>query len=307
MIKCFGADSGQADVFKNTALPLVEKFISGHNCCVVAYGEENAGKTYSLMGRLPTIDGDDQNSNQLDENDDVSSLGSHGASEVVSRPDQIQQPSSMSYPPLQVQIHSAENSLNSPLHPEPTSSHPHTTTTSTRQRQSRRRSTGGFANISLNEGSGIIPRVINSLYSALNTSQHSTVPTHEGDQVIFLHCSYIMIYLEKVVDLLAFSGQSSDESKEKLNFLKLKGSRSEGGVYVDGVTERHCATDSQVYELLHQGMQNRRLIESKFRADLSRSHSIFTIKLEIYRRSRKSKQISRMNFCDWANSGAQHK
>ena len=293
-------------MYKSTALPLVDKFISGHNCCVVAYGEENAGKTYSLIGRLPTVDVYDLNSNQLDENDDVSSLGSHGASEVNSRPDQIQQPPSTSYPPLQVQIHNADD-LNSPLHPESTSSHPHTTTTTTRHRQSRRRSTGGFANIPLYEGSGIIPRVINSLYSALNTGQHCTVPTQEGDQVIFLHCSYIMIYLEKVVDVLAFSGQASDEQRDKLNFLKLKGSRSEGGVYVDGVTERLCATESQVYELLHQGKQNRRLIESKFRADLSRSHSIFTIKLEIYRRSRKSKQISRMNFCDWANSGAQHK
>lgn len=40
----------QETVFKETALPLVDKAFEGYNACLFAYGQTGSGKSYSMMG-----------------------------------------------------------------------------------------------------------------------------------------------------------------------------------------------------------------------------------------------------------------
>ncbi|KAF4531528.1 hypothetical protein B566_EDAN019532, partial [Ephemera danica] len=46
----FKAETGQKEVYDNTAGSSVEPFIKGKDCLMLAYGTTNAGKTYSVQG-----------------------------------------------------------------------------------------------------------------------------------------------------------------------------------------------------------------------------------------------------------------
>lgn len=35
--------------------PMVENVLSGYNSCIFAYGQTSSGKTYTMLGQLPTI------------------------------------------------------------------------------------------------------------------------------------------------------------------------------------------------------------------------------------------------------------
>ncbi|KAF8899409.1 P-loop containing nucleoside triphosphate hydrolase protein [Infundibulicybe gibba] len=51
----------QYDLFTSTAQPLVSRFIEGFNCTILAYGQTNSGKTFTMTGIDP--DGDPSNPN----------------------------------------------------------------------------------------------------------------------------------------------------------------------------------------------------------------------------------------------------
>lgn len=42
--------STQEDVFRNTAMPLMDNAFDGYNACLFAYGQTGSGKSYSMMG-----------------------------------------------------------------------------------------------------------------------------------------------------------------------------------------------------------------------------------------------------------------
>lgn len=56
--KCFSFDNvyddshSQEHIFVNFGKGLIEKFVEGYNCCVFAYGQTGAGKTYTMQGKL---------------------------------------------------------------------------------------------------------------------------------------------------------------------------------------------------------------------------------------------------------------
>ena len=56
--KCFSFDNvfddshSQENIFVNFGKSMVEKFLEGYNCCVFAYGQTGAGKTYTMQGDL---------------------------------------------------------------------------------------------------------------------------------------------------------------------------------------------------------------------------------------------------------------
>ena len=47
--KIFGMDSTQADIYKEVSY-LIHSVLNGQNCCIFAYGQTGAGKTYTLIG-----------------------------------------------------------------------------------------------------------------------------------------------------------------------------------------------------------------------------------------------------------------
>ena len=56
--KCFSFDDvfddshSQENIFVNLAKGMIETFVEGYNCCIFAYGQTGAGKTYTMHGEL---------------------------------------------------------------------------------------------------------------------------------------------------------------------------------------------------------------------------------------------------------------
>ena len=50
IIKVFGADSTQEEVYNETTKHLVENVLNGYNATVFAYGATGGGKTYTMVG-----------------------------------------------------------------------------------------------------------------------------------------------------------------------------------------------------------------------------------------------------------------
>ena len=46
----YGPESGQRQVFDETAFPLVESVLQGYNGTIFAYGQTGCGKTHTMMG-----------------------------------------------------------------------------------------------------------------------------------------------------------------------------------------------------------------------------------------------------------------
>ncbi|KAL5511327.1 hypothetical protein ACEPAH_4543 [Sanghuangporus vaninii] len=45
-----GPETSQYDLYKETAAPLLSRFLEGFNCTILAYGQTSSGKTYSMTG-----------------------------------------------------------------------------------------------------------------------------------------------------------------------------------------------------------------------------------------------------------------
>ncbi|EJD02223.1 kinesin [Fomitiporia mediterranea MF3/22] len=45
-----GPETSQFDLFRDTAAPLLSRFLEGYNCTILAYGQTSSGKTYSMTG-----------------------------------------------------------------------------------------------------------------------------------------------------------------------------------------------------------------------------------------------------------------
>ena len=76
--------------------------------------------------------------------------------------------------------------------------------------------------------------------------------------------SIVEIYCEKIRDLLDIS---------KVN-LKIREDKTRG-VYLQGVTENYVSGESEVYELMKIGNNNRSISATQMNEGSSRSHSIF--------------------------------
>ncbi len=50
--RIFDEETNQKNLFDNTMLGTVKDFVDGQNCLVFTYGVTNAGKTYTIQGRV---------------------------------------------------------------------------------------------------------------------------------------------------------------------------------------------------------------------------------------------------------------
>ena len=82
--------------------------------------------------------------------------------------------------------------------------------------------------------------------------------------------SFMEIYNEELRDLL----NPSDKHKLKLR------EHPKLGVYVDGLCELVCRKEADVYKLIDQGNSVRRVRATQMNEHSSRSHAVFTIRLE---------------------------
>ncbi|EJU05661.1 kinesin heavy chain [Dacryopinax primogenitus] len=114
------------------------------------------------------------------------------------------------------------------------------------------------ANIDSDELKGIIPRIAEQIFTAIQEAPQNIE--------FLVKCSYMEIYLERIRDLLAPQNDNLQIHEEKNK-----------GVYVKGLIEEYATGPEAIYELLRQGGLARMVAATNMNAESSRSHSIFLI------------------------------
>ena len=108
------------------------------------------------------------------------------------------------------------------------------------------------------EGMGIIPRMVSTVFEKIKWA-HAKIEF----QVKLAYCE---IYMEKIRDLLEPSKTNLKIHEEKTR-----------GVYIADLTEQYVTCESEVFELMSIGNENREVGYTQMNAGSSRSHSIFSL------------------------------
>ncbi|XP_042852350.1 kinesin-like protein KIF17 isoform X7 [Panthera tigris] len=110
---------------------------------------------------------------------------------------------------------------------------------------------------------GIIPRAFEHVFESIQCAENTK---------FLVRASYLEIYNEDVRDLLG------TDSKQKLELKE----HPEKGVYVKGLSMHTVHNMAQCERIMEAGWKNRSVGYTLMNKDSSRSHSIFTISIEIY-------------------------
>lgn len=105
---------------------------------------------------------------------------------------------------------------------------------------------------------GIIPRMVRTVFNRIETASEAIEFT--------VKVSMVEIYCEKIRDLI-------DVTKDNLKIHEDKNK----GVYMANITETYITGESDVYDLMKLGNQNRSVACTQMNAESSRSHSIFIL------------------------------
>ena len=114
---------------------------------------------------------------------------------------------------------------------------------------------------------------------ANNDKAHSLSTTTSTIKKYLVQASYLEIYNEEIRDLLVDTTAASSSNDIDPRKLKLK-EHAEKGVYVDGLTFRNVHNVESITALMHQGILQRTTASTNMNEKSSRSHSIFTIRIE---------------------------
>jgi kinesin family protein 5 len=110
------------------------------------------------------------------------------------------------------------------------------------------------------EMKGLTPRMIEEIYNTIEIMPETTE--------FLIQLSITEIYKEKLRDLLDITQTN----------LKIRESASKG-IYIDGVTEKYAATQSDVWGLMETAYSNRVVGHTNMNAGSSRSHLIVMISI----------------------------
>ncbi|KMU90141.1 kinesin heavy chain [Coccidioides immitis H538.4] len=108
------------------------------------------------------------------------------------------------------------------------------------------------------EGKGIIPRIVEQMFTSIMTSP--------GNIEYTVRVSYMEIYMERIRDLLLPQNDNLPVHEEKSR-----------GVYVKGLLEIYVSSVQEVYEVMRRGDAARAVAATNMNQESSRSHSIFVI------------------------------
>lgn len=128
---------------------------------------------------------------------------------------------------------------------------------------------------------GVIPRAAQSIFEALRKPEYSSAR---------VSCSYLEIYNEELCDLLADdSNQSgnnipSESTSSRVKKTKLEIMEGNHGPFCRGLTEKVVQNASDVLNLMQGAQERRKVGETKMNKASSRSHCIFTIKINAIKR-----------------------
>ncbi|XP_028394014.1 osmotic avoidance abnormal protein 3-like isoform X2 [Dendronephthya gigantea] len=138
---------------------------------------------------------------------------------------------------------------------------------------------------------GIIPRAFEHIFETIDVSENTK---------FLVHASYLEIYNEDIRDLLGKNHKSRLELKEHPDM----------GVYVKDLTMIPVHDVKDCEKVMAMGNKNRSVGATLMNADSSRSHSIFTIKLEMEDTSADGEEhirAGKLNLVDLAGSERQAK
>ncbi|XP_029085251.1 kinesin-like protein KIF17 isoform X2 [Monodon monoceros] len=138
---------------------------------------------------------------------------------------------------------------------------------------------------------GIIPRAFEHIFESVQCAESTK---------FLVRASYLEIYNEDVRDLLG------TDTKQKLELKE----HSEKGVYVKGLSMHTVHSVAQCERVMETGWKNRSVGYTLMNKDSSRSHSIFTISIEIYAVDERGKdhlRAGKLNLVDLAGSERQSK
>jgi len=146
------------------------------------------------------------------------------------------------------------------------------------------------------EQRGIIPRAFGHIFDHISVT--------EGTKFL-VHASYLEIYNEEVRDLLG------KDAKRKLDLKE----HPEKGVYVNGLSQHKVSNVQDLEHIMDIGSKNRSVGATLMNVDSSRSHSMFTIDVEMASpsaagsSSKKKEHIraGKLNLVDLAGSERQSK
>lgn len=153
---------------------------------------------------------------------------------------------------------------------------------------------------------GIIPNSFKHVFDSIRLKMCEN--TSERKLKVLVRVSFLEIYNEEVRDLLVEPDASAQKS-----FKGLEVKEGDQGVYVKGLTSTVVENEADLESLLALGTRHRSVGETKMNAQSSRSHSIFTIIVEISETtgSGDSEQVhyrvGKLNLVDLAGSERQSK
>mmetsp|Transcript_13077 Transcript_13077/g.23661 ORF Transcript_13077/g.23661 Transcript_13077/m.23661 type:complete len:1127 (-) Transcript_13077:160-3540(-) len=145
---------------------------------------------------------------------------------------------------------------------------------------------------SYDEKSGMIHRLIKDVFLLI----HQSPPTVE----YIVRCSFVEIYLEKVLDLL-------NPINRTIQILFGEQNTANGGSYNEGVilhgaSEACCFDEYDVISLLVRGNACRSVSSTQMNTDSSRSHAIFIMKIEQKDNTTGISKVSQLQMIDMAGS-----
>ncbi|KAM8788768.1 kinesin-like protein KIF17 [Rhynchonycteris naso] len=138
---------------------------------------------------------------------------------------------------------------------------------------------------------GIIPRAFEHIFESVQCAENTK---------FLVRASYLEIYNEDVRDLLGA------DTKQRLELRE----HPEKGVYVKGLSMHTVHSVAQCEHIMETGWKNRSVGFTLMNKDSSRSHSIFTISIEIYAVDERGKdhlRAGKLNLVDLAGSERQSK
>ncbi|KAL2835408.1 P-loop containing nucleoside triphosphate hydrolase protein [Aspergillus pseudoustus] len=139
----------------------------------------------------------------------------------------------------------------------------------------------------LSDNAGIIPRVLYSLFDKLAETESA------------VKCSFIELYNEELRDLL------SAEENPKLKIYDNEQKKGHMSTLVQGMEETYIDSASSGIKLLQQGSHKRQVAATKCNDLSSRSHTVFTITVNIKRTTESGEEYvcpGKLNLVDLAGS-----
>ncbi|XP_055889549.1 kinesin-like protein KIF15 isoform X2 [Biomphalaria glabrata] len=137
---------------------------------------------------------------------------------------------------------------------------------------------GPSENLESSQLRGVIPRSLEYLFRVIAHQQD-----HGSKKQFLCRCSFLEIYQEQIIDLLDTASQGI-RLRENMN----------KGVFVDGLIEQVICNSRDAYQLIIKGWLNRRVALTSMNREGSRSHAVFTVKLESKKFEKDNKVLQAM-------------